>query len=748
VPALVIAAHRSEGAAENALLQAVIEAANDNAAIDVRTLHVGSLSDEAVVELMQTRSVAGELASALVREAHGSPFFVNELARALSRGRLYETAISTLRDALAAHVAELSPEAHRVLAVLSLAGQPLSPAVALEAASVNGDHALLDHLRDEHLLRVSSSGDGLRTIECYHDKVREVVSEGLDARLASELSLGLANALSSFESADPELLTRCLETAGLFERAGDQAARAAERAQHALAFDRAARLYEKALVLGRFEPAATQELRLGLADSLARAGHAVRAAEAYLAAHQHAPRDQLHVLAGRAGEQYMLVGQMDRGRELLAESLRTLGIYLPKSPAAAVASMIWHRARLRMRGLAFVECTSQDALTRSRLGALEAVTVSSVRNDSVRSPDVGARWLLLALESGHAVHVARALCWDYLHSALLHVEPSRLLQCERRAAALQEQTGDVVASNWLPFVRGTHQLLGDMLWSGDMHAVLREMDLAIRLGRAHPHPTFVYDEPWYHMWQSHALASLGRLSEARQEYPMRLEHAWARNDLTLVALWLRMLALVALTDTENDQVDRDCKRLRDAWRTEEVTLSELQLFIAGMMTAVRRGHAGQAFREHAALIDRLRGSFLLRMMSPVAGGWLGGLALAAARDLPAGSDEQRSALQMAQRVTSYMRSGRAVPCVRAHGKALQACAAGRRDGAIAALRELLAKKPTRPLYLQAARRRLGVLLADEEGRLLVAEADAFFTAAGVRDVARYVVAILPGLELT
>jgi hypothetical protein len=52
-----------------------------------------------------------------------------------------------------------------------------------------------------------------------------------------------------------------------------------------------------------------------------------------------------------------------------------------------------------------------------------------------------------------------------------------------------------------------------------------------------------------------------------------------------------------------------------------------------------------------------------------------------------------------------------------------------------------------PTYVHAARRRLGILLGGDEGKALVAEADAFFRAGGAIDPERLVAVLLPGCEI-
>ena len=105
----------------------------------------------------------------------------------------------------------------------------------------------------------------------------------------------------------------------------------------------------------------------------------------------------------KAGEQCATCGDIDRGRELLAEALRPLGIAMPQSESATLRSMLWSRAKLSLRGSRFKPRTDQDEVTRHRLLVLGNLTHTFVRTDFVRFADFGARWLKLALDNGDAL---------------------------------------------------------------------------------------------------------------------------------------------------------------------------------------------------------------------------------------------------------------------------------------------------------------------------------------------------------
>jgi hypothetical protein len=99
-------------------------------------------------------------------------------------------------------------------------------------------------------------------VEPYHDRIAEAALSMLDEKELRQRHAQLATALEKFE-ADAELLADHLLAAGLPDRAAVYVERAAENAAAALAFDRAARLFRRAITLN---PSNARALRRRLAE--------------------------------------------------------------------------------------------------------------------------------------------------------------------------------------------------------------------------------------------------------------------------------------------------------------------------------------------------------------------------------------------------------------------------------------------------------------------------------------------------
>src|SRR6185436_10445296 len=120
-------------------------------------------------------------------------------------------------------------------------------------------------LRTEHLNRTRET-EGENEIETYRDRIRETVVQFLDPDRLREHHRALAVAYEAGGAADAEVLADHFIAGGEEARAIDYTIAAAEEAERALAFDRAARLYRRALDLLSLDSqrrARSEERRVG-----------------------------------------------------------------------------------------------------------------------------------------------------------------------------------------------------------------------------------------------------------------------------------------------------------------------------------------------------------------------------------------------------------------------------------------------------------------------------------------------------
>ncbi len=380
----------------------------------VRELHVDPLPKVDALSLiaeLRARGMADGAAppaEAIAAEAAGHPMFISALVRhgGALRGGVH------LDDVLWARVAELEPAARTVLKAVALAGAPIPQGVAAQAAGVE----LADFVRAASALRGAQfvRTTGARptdTIEPYHDRVRETVATRTEADERRGLHRRLAEALEARGVADAEALASHWLAAGERPKALVNFLAAAERAASVLAFDRSARLYERAIELLPDADDRASQLQTLRGDALANAGRGRDAADAYLAA----VRDHRSIagleLRRRAAEQLLRSGHMADGVRMTREVLSEVGISYPRTPTHALVSLLVRRAQIHLRGFGFRE-RAAAAIPPEQLARIDICWTAAIglgMTDMVRGNDIQTRQLLLALRAGEPYRVAKAI---------------------------------------------------------------------------------------------------------------------------------------------------------------------------------------------------------------------------------------------------------------------------------------------------------------------------------------------------
>lgn len=421
-------------------------------------LSLGPLPPEDTRALVAQVAGDGSHQDLAVAESGGHPFLAMELAR--HQGALREGRID-LAGVIRHRVAALPRLERRLVEVCAVAGHPLPPRVALEAAGVGvAEFPVLLSLQAARLLR--SSGDAAEPlVDTYHDVIRREVAGGLTAEVARELHLHVADAGLAEGLLDASFLTRHLQEAG-DRRAGAYAAAAATRAMEALAFAAAAQYYGLAADLG-FTGAPTWVLRRDQAAALALAGKGVAAAEAYEAAAAFPEAgDEALTLRREAAEQWLRVGKVERGLARLRAVLDTLSLGWPQSLLGALWTILSNRVRLRLGGVRWVERAEgeADAALLARTDATWSATVGLNMLDLMRSAAFQAQHTRLALRAGEPGRVARALSVEGVYIACEGGPGNRAFAegLFEKAHAIADRTGLSAAGAFAHITHGAAEL--------------------------------------------------------------------------------------------------------------------------------------------------------------------------------------------------------------------------------------------------------------------------------------------------
>jgi eukaryotic-like serine/threonine-protein kinase len=352
----------------------------------------------------------------IIKEAGGHPLFIDELLRRKNKGAI------KLDDALWERVCAHEEASRRIVEFVAIAGSPLAQWVIAEAAKMSMPEFVrrTSDLRRAQIVRTLGNLES-DSIEPYHDRIRESVTAHLTRETLHNHSAQLSQALEASGAAEhsPELLMRHLESAGLVARAAALAEKAAQRANAALAFDRAAEFLRTALRLGQNTTQALHRLNLALAEALANAGRGPEAAEAFLeAAKAQEPTLQLE-LKHKAAKQFLGSGYVARGLDLLRSVLAEFGESMPATPTEALEGFYQSRSLLKARGLGF-EARNEAQIEHRQLILLDVFSSISFGLsfvDNIRGAYFQTRSLQLALQVGEPNRLARSLMIEAMYVA-------------------------------------------------------------------------------------------------------------------------------------------------------------------------------------------------------------------------------------------------------------------------------------------------------------------------------------------
>ncbi len=364
------------------------------------------------------------LARQVAKEADGDPLFIRVFVRQLIDAKLAGESMSdaagewTLHDVLWKQVCSLDPIARNAIELLSVAGRPLRVA-DLEAIACRGQDqvGLTRSLRVKRMIRRLSDH---RTIETYHDKIREtIIAQLSDERLQSHC-LALAERLETkTQDLDVEFLADLFRRAGKLSHSGEYYVQAAESATEQLAFTSAVQYYRRAIEQIVPTGHREQELRTRLGDALANVSRAAEAADEYLRAAAIADVDDRPPLYQNASLRLLTSGHVDEGLDALKYALRSFRLPWPRTMAHAVAGFLYRVGLLRLRRFRLAK---RDTPVTDREQKCLDVCWSAAAGlsvvDPVRAAFYVAENLLRALRCGNSRSLSRDLAAYMGHAAI------------------------------------------------------------------------------------------------------------------------------------------------------------------------------------------------------------------------------------------------------------------------------------------------------------------------------------------
>jgi eukaryotic-like serine/threonine-protein kinase len=684
-------------------------------------------------------------ARALADEAEGHPLFIDALVRhALARG---SHAVGTIRldDALAARIDELPPDARHLLELVALNGGPLGNDQSLRASGLDAPEQsrAIGALRVQHLVRLTRSREE-DALEPYHDRVRELTAARLDEPTKKRRHEELARALEASGHADPEALFTHYRGAGRNDRALPFGAQAAARASEALAFDLAARLYRESIALCT-EPAELRRLHVLYGEALANAGRGPEAAEAFRAALPGAPREESLELKRRVAEQLLRSGRIDPGMQAVREVLDAVGLTLPRTPRRALVSLLWNRARLRLRGLSFHERAPSEVpaalLTRIDICWSMAGVLAMV--DTIRGANFQTIHLRLALKAGDPHRVARALALEgAFSSASGGATAKRTAQICADAEKMAQRLGDPYSIGWTRGTAGVAAALEGRWEEGMQLTHEGEQILRTRCGN------IAWELSSFQFFHIYSLAFLGKTRELCARVPESLRHAEERGDLYgAAANRLALANLVWLCADDPDEARRQVAQAIAQWSRNFFQVEHFWELLAEGQADLYLGDGAAAWKRVSAAWPALSSSLLLRVQLTRIEGWQLRARAALAAALKLTGDERAELLASAQKDARKI-LGEKMAWSTPLGHLIEAGLAAVENNpsrAIAALERAipLLEAAHMALYAHAARRQLGRLRHDDD---LVAAADFAMVEEAIVKPERMADMLVPGLD--
>ncbi|PRP93874.1 hypothetical protein ENSA7_79150 [Enhygromyxa salina] len=791
-PMLLIISFRAEVDEREALQ--LLTAAEAVSGRDVRALDIGPLSgDEArqlADALMRERDPErpdSGAAEAFARRAQGNPFYIGQMVQMVMGDDAHTSSTDASLDRLVARrIVALDRIQRRILATVAVAAGPTPLAVVLRACGADGsdDDGLATYPEGELETRPRSSAspvvpgrepaaialaiaalvdanlllrhaahdepgpagsqDGATLLEAAHDRIRFVAVGELSPAELRATHLALGEAFEALGGGESEALAEHFAVGGDEARALDYTQRAAADAAAALAFERSAQLYRRALTLVPGDQHERRRgLELALAEQLVDLGRGAEGAAMLLGLAPGADTPQAsRELERRAASELVKAGYLDEGMDTITPVLRAVGIWHPRGTLMAIVGTLWNRLLLGIRGYRFEPRQQSEVPPQllERIDTLLATKTGLSHHEAIFAGYQQSRAIRLALRAGEARRLIRCL----VHDAAIHVAIGRKQKGRALMAVARELVQGVSEPEYhrvIEYVTANH-----LDHSGDWLGAAAEFEqLQERLDES-PNSGWIRGASTV-QWM-YVSKLLGRYELLRAQLPERV--ATARDlgnrheHISLSALLAHTTAIYvgAGPESEFERCRRSLAELREQWQPRQITFQHIIMAMAEVEIALLAGDPGEAVEAAERVLGNTRARIVATMMpSHVDFYELRGRSRV--RAALEGIDTQRS-LGLVRHDLARLRRGHK-PQVAAQAIALEAAlhsCLGDQSAAEAAWRSAAASFETLAMaaHLASVRARLAALGDHQAGEL----ARGYFEAQGITAPARLVDTLAPG----
>ena len=607
-PLLFITAYRSDEAAASPFVRAICEQ------FPTRHLEVGQLtpdeSRQLAAELLND-STAGDVATMIADESGGNPFFIDELARsfALAGDAIRETAAQRgavdVREVLQARLRRLESGAARLLQYVAINARPiLIPALRRVFRTEDFD-ATLALLTAQHLIRRRDTAEG-QAVETYHHRIADAAVALLEEDELRDMHALLAMVLEGVPGVDAELLADHFLAAGMPERAAKYVLLAADHAAAAVAFDRAARLYRRALALS-FGDANVIRRRLG--EVLANAGRGAEAAAMFLEVPPADLADELQ-LRRNAAQQLLFSGHVDEGLAVVRTILSSIDEPFPETRRQTMLAFLKARLKLKLRGIRFRERAPSEipAAVLLRVDTCRAVALGLSSVDTMRGAVFQTRYLLYALAAGDPARVAQALTMECGYSA---VSGTRTQRRTRKLTAKMHQLARRIDT---PYARAFADLAEGVVAAlqGRWRDGARSLESAERAFVEHC-TGVAWELSTARLFALRCRQFLGEMRIMAERFPILLRDAEDRGDRYFATNVVLFSHYVYLSDDQPAKASEQIENAIRDWSHAGFHVQHMWHLRAGVEIALYEGRGTQAWTTLEQSWETARTSLVARV---------------------------------------------------------------------------------------------------------------------------------------
>jgi serine/threonine protein kinase/tetratricopeptide (TPR) repeat protein len=742
-PLLLICSFRAEDVESKPFLKQLVQNADGESC---RELFLNPLTGQEASNLAHSLFNSSAIDSepfidSIVHEAAGNPFLLEQLSHyAMMSERA--TAGTTLTTMLEERIRQLPKGSRQILDTLAVAGRPVNQDVAFSAAGIEADDlGILNALRAAQFVR---SGGSAYAVELYHHRIGETLRLLLPDHERQQIHRRLAQAIEARGFDDPEGLYQDYLGAGENSRAAFHAEAAARKAASALAFDRAALYFRRAIELA---PADTNivELKIALGDALANAGRPAEAAAEFLEAAKTTSSRRALELRQRAGAQLLMGGHLAEGLEVFETVLRATGLKMPKGPKRALLSLIMRRWWVWLRGLDFTEREAAviPEADLQRIDVCWSVAAGLGIVDLIRGAEFQSRHLLLALRAGEVYRVARAMAFETVQTATRGGKAiPRARELAERTEALAQRAGHPHATGMAIWARGlSAYLIGSWKEAAELcdraAEVLRDQCTGA-----------TWELTVANRFMLTSLMFLGELTEVSRRVPQLLTAAIEQGNLIAATDLRTRLNPIWLAADDPDRARNEVISAMMVWPREGFHLQHYTSLVALAQIELYTGDTEVAWKHIESQLKPMEKSLLLRTQ----GLRIDALHLRARLALASSAERERErrlriAAVSADRIARENMAWSNPLATLIH--AALATQHGDLSRAAALTSEAIKgfEAADMALYAAAARRRLGEILGGDQGRELIAQADKWMSKQQIKNPSAVTNLMAPGFSL-